>query len=91
MRVSPDVNDLFFFSACGVAGIIPATIVLLMKKSGSAIVLALASSVLSVLLLWPIGLGPHGFILFAFMPLLVGNVAALIWALVRFNKERTPA
>ncbi|NJR78648.1 hypothetical protein [Sphingomonas corticis] len=61
---------------------------LMLKRPGIGAWLAGGWSALSVLLLQAIGLGPHGFILFAFIPFWGGNVAALIWALIRFNKER---
>ncbi|GAA0726535.1 hypothetical protein [Sphingomonas japonica] len=43
---------------------------------------------LSVLFLWVVGLGPHGYILLAFMPFWFGSLVSLIIAMVRWNKER---
>ena len=70
---------------------VPTLLAVLVKRPGAASILALLWFAFSMLLLWSIGLGPHGFILFAFIPFWAGNVAALIWAMVRLNKERAGA
>ena len=61
-------------------------IAILMHRVAAALWLTLGWLSLSVLTLWTIGLGPHGFILFAFLPFWLGNLVALMVILVRYKK-----
>jgi hypothetical protein len=85
------LSDLIFFALCAAAGTVPAFVALALRRVRVAIWATIAWFVFSVTVLWAIGLGPHGFILFAFLPFWFGNVVALIVALVRYSKERSPA
>ena len=81
--------ELLFLVGCGFVGMIPSLVALMLGRPGLSSLLAVGWFALSACLLWSIGLGPHGFILFAFIPFWAGNVVALVWALVRLYKERT--
>jgi hypothetical protein len=83
--------ELLFFAACGFVGMLPTIVALLLKRNGIATTVALVWFAVSALMLQLMGLGPHGFILFAFIPFWAGNLATLIWALIRFNKGRAAA
>ena len=80
--------DLLFFVGCGLSGLFPAALSIWRRRAGLAVMLTVIWFLLSAILLWSIGLGPHGFILFAFIPFWAGNFVGLIFALIRINKER---
>jgi hypothetical protein len=80
-------SDALFLIGCACVGAAPTFVALKFAGFRIAVAVCLSWLGLSALLLYDIGLGPHGFILFAFLPFWAGCFVGLMALLVRHHSN----
>ncbi|KTE17405.1 hypothetical protein [Sphingopyxis sp. H115] len=82
-----NLTDGLFLIVCVLVGAAPGFVALRFTNGKRSLLVVLSWFLLSAALLWSVGLGPHGFILFAFMPFWFGCFVSFMATLFRLHSE----